>query len=298
MIQYIALLCLLIQPAILFGMELKSKGFIELENQQALKKDYDDLYNSFDKMIQDIKDNTELFEFLNNTEKEFLTDTVQKERYCSAPPSYRDPEIHTQKRHNKIYFQYVKEYFDLLKGKHTEMLNKYPNVNIFLSNMDKIDSMAKALFAPIIEELSASYPTIKDRLYGKHKELSIISKIVRYKKGKDTQWGTTAHFDKSALTLIWDSNDNNHESLVICPDNQHPSMNNLIRPERKYADSQTTSSTMLIVGSALKKDGIDLKPTLHGVHPLKQDYRHAVISFALIPDIDMSDLKTDYDEFN
>jgi len=183
--------------------------------------------------------------------------------------------------------QYIKEYYDLLKEKYAEMLNKYPNVNSFLSNMDKIDSMAKSMFVPAIKELSASYPIFKDRLYGKHKELSIISKIVRYQKGKETQWGTTAHFDKSALTLIWDSNDNNHESLVICPDNQHPSMNNLIRPDRRYANSDTASSTMLIVGAALQKNGISLKPTLHGVLPLKQEYRHAVISFALIPDIDI-----------
>ncbi len=37
-----------------------------------------------------------------------------------------------------------------------------------------------------------------------------------------------------------------------------------------------------------------MKPTLHGVAPIKNPHRFAVISFLLIPDIDMSDIKTDF----
>lgn len=214
-----------------------------------------------------------------------------KNRFCSAPPSYRNPKEDLTKRHNKIYFQFIHEYYQFLREQNIqEISNVYP----FLDKMDEIDCMAKRIFGETLEVLDNDYPNIKKLFYGNHQELTVITKIVRYDQAEPDRWATTAHFDKSGLSLIWGSSDDNNESLLICEDTQNPSLEKLKIPSRNFARQNDASSAILIAGAALQKVGIDMKPTLHGVAPIKNPHRFAVISFLLIPDIDMSDIKTDF----
>lgn len=63
-----------------------------------------------------------------------------------------------------------------------------------------------------------------------------------------------------------------------------------------FSQKDDATSTILIPGAACSKVGIELNPTIHGVAPIEKEYRHAVISFLLIPDIDMSDITSDFIE--
>lgn len=271
--------------------QLQERGLIEINNTDMIKNDYHKLYNDFDSFINLIDTNPTFAANLNKSEKEFLINQEQKKRYCGAPPSYRDPQIHKSKRFNKIYFQYIKEYHDQLKLNY--MLPD--SANIFLNNMHKLDSIAKIYFGKVLDQLEDNQLNIKKLLYGNNNELTVISKIVRYKKDPLFKWGTTPHFDKSALTLIWNSDDDDNESLIVCEEPNSPSIDKLHKPQRIYADQNNASSTILIVGSAAQNTGLNIKPTLHGVTDFKKDYRHAVISFLLVPDIDMSGFQTDYE---
>ena len=102
------------------------------------------------------------------------------------------------------------------------------------------------------------------------------------------------HFDKSVLTLIWDSDDDNNDCLLICENTKNPNLKALKKPERRYAQSVDQTSAILIGGLALPIMRIDVEPTLHGVALPKKEYRHAIISFMLLPGIDMSDWQTDF----
>ena len=273
------------------GKQLQEKGFVEVNNTDMTKNDYNKLYSNFDNFIDMIDSNPTFAAQLYLSEKEFLLNEIQKKRYCGAPPSYRDPKVHTTKRFNKIYFQYIKEYHDQLKAEPT-----LPQVaKNFLDDMNKLDFVSKIQFNKILNQLEHDHAGIKKLLYSNNNDLTVISKIVRYKKDDAFKWGTTPHFDKSALTLIWDSNDDNNDSLILCDDPNNPSIDKLHKPERIYAHQENASSALLITGSAAQKAGWNLKPTLHGVTAFKKDYRHAVISFLLIPDIDMSNFQTDYE---
>ncbi len=270
---------------------IKEKGFLEVGNPLYLQEDYHQLYRCFDDWIDLMTEDEALFLKMKSIEEEFLSFEELRLRYCSTPPSYRDPIRDMQKKHNKIYFQFIKEHYDLLQEKYPDLLQRCPK---FFEEMMRIDQLAKKIFLQVLEELAQDSPGIKETLFGKHKSLSVVSKIVRYKK--TDQWGTTPHFDKSGLSLIWDSSDINHDSLVLCSDSEHPSIAKLSLPFRKFTYEQGLNSVILIPGSCLSRVGYDIKPTLHGVLPIKQEYRYAVISFALIPDIDTKDIPTDYIE--
>jgi hypothetical protein len=256
-----------------------------------LKNDYERLYQNFDRFIDLMSNDKDFAVQIYELEKEFLSFDTCKKRYCSAPPSYRDPRVHASKRFNKIYFQFIKEHYDLLKQNHSDILRNQI-ANDFFQDMARLDAMAKELLVEIIELLEKSRPGIRDILYGKHKELTVISKIVRYEKIEG--WGTTPHCDKSGISLIWGSDDDNDDSLLVCEDMENPSIEKLQKPLRLFSNKDNVTSTILIPGSACAKVGIDLKPTVHGVAPIHKEYRHAVISFLLIPDIDMSDIMSDF----
>jgi hypothetical protein len=271
---------------------IRSEGFFEVANQQFLKTDYNDLYKKFDTFIDLMSQNPDFAGMMYFSEKSFLSSPKQKSRYCSAPPSFRNPREHPTKRFNKIYFQFILEHYALIKQEHAEYLTTNPDAQKFLGAMLSVDQIAKDIFSAAIEAIDKKCPGFKQTMYGKHGELTVITKVVRYEKIDG--WGTTPHFDKSALSLVWDSNDDNDDSLLICENRLHPSLEALVKPIRGYSHKKDTTSAILIAGSAFSKVGIDIKPTLHAVAPIQKQYRHAIISFLLIPDIDMSDLKTDF----
>jgi hypothetical protein len=267
------------------------QGFVEVENKSLLKDDYENLYKKFDIFIDKMSNHKDFSEKIYYAEKEYSKNITETKRYCNAPPSYRDPLVHPTKRFNKIYCQYTLGHHEFLK-KDKDLPGEASD---FYDCMREVDTAAKAYFVEILQHLENEKPGIRPLLYGNYKELTVISKIVRYKKNQAHKWGTTPHFDKSALSLILDSNDKNHESLLLCEDVENPSIEALHKPERQFAHKNDATSAILIPGLAFKKAKWDINPTLHGVTTFDKEYRHAIISFLLIPDIDMTNLQTDFE---
>lgn len=269
---------------------LKNKGFQELPNQLVLKQDYRELYKSFDDFIELMETNQEFAQKVHDLESRFLGEKAQKARYCSAPPSYRDPRHHSTKRFDKIYFQFIREHYDLVKDEFRGIAAAHK----FIESMRYLDESSKIMFKKMLPKIEERYPGFTEKVMGKHNDLTVISKIVRYHKGDTVQWGTTPHVDKSALSLILDSDDHDNDSLWLCENTTNPTIDGIKKPIRSYAHRDDCSSALVIPGAALVKAGIDLHPTVHGVAPITKPFRHAVISFLLVPDMDMSDIVTDF----
>lgn len=273
--------------------QLQTKGFIEIKNDTFLKDNYTKLYEQYDTFIELMTTDESLFSMLAQSEKEFVSMPQQKQRYCAAPPSYRDPLLHTKKINNRIYFQYIKEHFELIKDKYASTLQQSPSLTNFFEHLHAVDAMAKKYFAHALDSFEQSCPGIKQVFYSNNNELTVVTKVVRYKRTEN--WHEKPHFDKCGLTLIWD-NDDNHQSLMLCDNPLQPTKNNLKLPERKYAHLNDATSTLLISGLCLEMLDSKVRPTLHYVGPIQNEYRHSLISFLLIPGIDTSNMKTEFIE--
>lgn len=271
-----------------------TKAFAEIDNGYLLKNHYEEIYKNFGMFIETINDNEDLAKLIRETENKFLADAELKDRYCQAPPSYRDPRKNPSKRHDKVYFQFVKEHYQLIQEEYPELLIKYPIIKMFLDSMLKLDEISKTLFLQALDKLEKDLPGIKEKIFGDYEELTVISKIVRYEKSE--KWGTTPHFDKSALTLIWDSSDPDNDCLLVCEDSNNPTMAAFKKPTRLFTNQDGKTSTLLITGLALPEIDINVSPTAHGVAPIKTEIRYAVISFLLVPHLDMTKLQTDFIE--
>jgi hypothetical protein len=277
-----------------FGEQFARRGFIELGNIKTRQIDYDRLYENFDRFIEVMSSDPSFAQKMFDMESAFLGDEGRKSRYCSAPPSYRDPRIHATKRFSKIYFQFIKEFYDICSIYNA--LPEDPQAREFLKQMRTIDHISKQMFIQVLEQLEKDHPGITQKVYGKHSELTVITKIVRYEETETGLWGTTPHVDKSALSLILNSDDAHDESLWICEDVNNPMIYKLHKPIRYFTKSSDYTSIILIPGAACLKLDIPIKPTVHGVAPIAKPFRHALISFLLIPDIDMSDIVTDFSD--
>lgn len=282
-------------PDVIYN-SLQTKGFFEIGNRNFLTIDYEELYDSFDHFIELMRKNKEFSTQMYELEKEFLSIEEYKKQYCSAPPSYRDQQEHQHKRFKKAYFQFIQEHYDLIQKKYPALLALNPWAKVFLAKLHQLNEMSKEIFEKVIESLDKSMPGIQTTLYGQYKELTVISRIICYEKDNDT-WGTVPHRDKSALTLIWNSDDDNDDSLILCEDIQNPKIEHLKRLNRTYdCKSNQITSTILVAGAVLDKLGIDLKAAVHGVMPIKNNCRHAIVTFLLIPDIDMTNIIPDFIE--
>lgn len=273
---------------------LNNKGLLEIRNETFLKADYQEIYNNFGHFIKYMEEDPSFVQKVDTLEQEYLSNEVAKRRYCSAPPSFRDPKKNLQKRFDKVYFQFIREHYDIAMNNHQDVFEDKPEAVAFLNGMRKLDEHAKERFVTIVDKMDQERPGFKKLIYGDNSDLTVISKIVRY--NQTDSWGTTPHRDKSALTLIWDSTDKNDESLIVCSDIHNPATRDLVLPKREFSQRKDCTSTILIPGLSLQKMGFPLPATVHGVLPFTSAHRYAVISFLLVPDIDMSSVVADFND--
>ncbi len=275
--------------------QLRKHGYVEIENRDFVREDYAKLYKKFDAFIGIITNDCKLQTLMPNAEKKFKSIGYYNSKYCGTPPSFRDPSTR-KKKTNRIYLQFILENYRLMNEFYRETIQIYPELIMLHEDLEKVDAMAKKVFTKVLDDMEEKLPGIKKTMYGKHQELTVVTKIMRYKR--DDNWHTTPHFDKCGLTLIWDSDDG-YQSFKVCEDTIHPRIANLVLPTRQYAHLSNATSALLIIGTCMKPQGIDLYPTLHYVDnttKIRNEYRHSIVSFVLVPDIDTSDMEATFQE--
>lgn len=260
--------------------ELQSRGHVEIGNYQFLKPNYMRIYDAFDGFIKALEKDDFCSEIVRFDEK-FLSDKKNKKRYFNAPANTPNASVYFADESKKT-FQFIKEYYGLMCA-HGEAFLKQQAAAEFFAGMNSIDLMARDLFARVLDLLEKNRPGIKKIFYGNYNELTIVSRIVRYDQTEN--WGVIPHRDMCALSLLWDSDDKNDESLLLCEDTKKPCLKKLQKPLRIFSQKDSITSTILFPGLGCKKANIALDATLHAVAPIDRNYRHAVMSFLIVPDM-------------
>jgi len=261
--------------------ELQSRGYVEIGNYHFLKPDYMRLYNAFDNFLKALGDD-DFYSKIVHFDDKFLLNEKNKKRYFNAPVNTPNASVYFADESKKT-FQFIKEYYELMFARDELFLKQQAAAAEFFACMNSIDLMARDLFARLLDLLEKNRPGIKKIFYGNYGELTIVSRIVRYDKTEN--WGVVPHRDMCALSLIWDSDDTNDESLLLCEDTKKPSLKKLFQPLRVFSQKDFITSTILFPGLGCKKANIDLDSTLHAVAPISKDHRHAVMSFLIVPDM-------------
>ena len=155
----------------------------------------------------------------------------------------------------------------------------------FVSQLEKIHSCVSQIFKDILDCLAQEGCCLHDK-FPQDDGLSIILKIVRYEY-EDSELPADVHVDKSALTLILDNDDVENNKLVVSRYKDKLMFKDLRQPQREFDDNpELYTSSILLPGNILQHVGINLNPTPHAVLPFNGSFRHSLIAFLLIPNVD------------
>lgn len=270
--------------------EFKNNGFFEVKNDYVTKDFYQSIYADFDKIIAEAASNPAFKEDLLSIEKAFR-ETHYNKVFDGAPAGYRDCSSLDRKVDNKKYFQFNSEYYDFVKEKHSDILNKYSILKSFFDKLEYVSFVSKIMLADASESLRKTHPYITDAMYGDRKDLTVIIKVLSYDHNKK-DLSTSPHYDKSALSLILNNDDKINNKLIISKFQDNFDFAKLLAPNRKFDDSGIYTSAILIPGALLQHVGISIQPTPHAVLESDNGDRHSIIAFALIPNIDVSRVET------
>lgn len=270
-----------------FYNQMEAKGYIEFENQDFGKEFYEELYKSYEKFLDLVQGNSEVRAELEKAEKEFTNDNI--ERFEAT--GYKDNS--NLKSEYYPYFKFVKEYLAFLDTKYPHLM-EYSDLKIFLEKISIVNEKTQQISAQIINLLEEKYQGISKYFYDKQERLYTVTKIIKSKHRDTVDMSRKGHYDRSAFTVLWDSNEEKYDSLVVSEDINNPSVDKLTLPTRLYPRSNDHTSGLIISGAACNAIDLPIKPLLHNVLPFNQKCRYSLVSF-LVPNITytMPEIKKD-----
>jgi hypothetical protein len=190
------------------GNELQKEGYIEIKNPYVTKSFFRDIYSDFEGMIHQANQDPVFRKALVTLEESFRASSYQK-IFCGAPAGYRDRGKKAEKD-KKQYFQFSREYYALVKEKHSDILERYPLLKDFFDKLAFVDYASKMMFKRIMHRFSKRHQTLSSVMYGQRSDLTVLIKVLAY-DGASQESGTSPHYDKSGLSLILDNDDQGKE---------------------------------------------------------------------------------------
>ena len=204
--------------------------------------------------------------------------------YCGAPCGFRDRKSMQFKR-DKAYMQWCLEFARSTQFAETAA-GQLPAMQNLSHHMEHLESVCSELFMRVLTDIGEENPDYVAR-YDMDRPLPIIIKLIRYNKNP-TQFATDPHYDKSALSLILNADDDEVRWRLGRGDNCP--LSKMTAPF-SYPDSpDEPNSCVMFTGLCLERSGVRLAPTPHFVMPVEDNkFRHAVIAFLLTPHLENTD---------
>lgn len=266
------------------ALKLQNFGYIETPNILPTHEFFCQLYSAFDDFIALLLKNSELEILINNIAEDWRKLADHESFYAGAPPKFQDRTRRDDKA-EKIYLQFCLEYF-LFFSRYKSIYQQYPEVKKLYDLLLRAHYAALQVFRPFVELLSVTNPGLEKVLLPKTCVPPVMLKLVRYEPSGNL--GTAPHHDKSALTLLMNSDDQGNEKFAVgrCEDGWLK-LSDLKPPLRQKPNER---GAILFPGMCLREAGFErLQPSPHCVLPvLGRKRRHSLIAFLLVPH-----LKTD-----
>jgi SAM-dependent methyltransferase len=242
------------------------------------------LYAKFDEFVQLVRDRADEPRVFNDQAKLWQSQSGLRMHYGGYfSPYYRDTTGKAG-RDNKATIQLCEPYYRFLYEQRSQLLRNECFRRLAQSLLAAMYSTFTC-FRSVLVELRESYPRLYARLAPEDAPPPIAIRLLRYEH--DDRLATNPHVDKSALTVILDSDDPSSEGRLLVGD---PSVSTT--PQRLSAFKvceQEPGTCPVFFGAALKEAGYgNFRPMPHAVRPFDSAVRHSAVFFWLLPEHDMS----------
>jgi hypothetical protein len=274
------LLCLSLHANPLLD-NFEKQGYHEIQNETHGTLFLNRTYSKLEELATFIETHPRWQERQQKIDRAYLK-SAENKIYGEPPIGFVDQS--KSGKNKKVYFHYTRDYHHYLRTHYRKQLSKSKPLRNFFAMLCEIASNSEKQFKNSIDALSKDVDLSKV-MYKKDGSLALLVKVVRYEKSD--QLASSPHVDFSGLSLLYDNNEVEDESLLLTPYKEQISWADFSRAKRKYGRTEKTSSLLLIPGLALKQLSIPINPTPHAVLA-QTKVRWAIIVFAMVPDVKLS----------
>ena len=245
------------------------------------------LYMSLSRFGEWFSEHKEYGDVFDQTAKAWQIDSGLKLYFSGYfSPYYRD-RTNQVGRDNKRVIQFCEPYYRYLCDQAPTLL-KIPEFRSLVQGMMAALYSSYATFLPTLRELSAIDPQLCKALMPDGTLPPVVLRLIEYQS--DAYYFTNPHVDKSAVTIILDTDEPTDQScLVFAPrENALPRLSDFSPVQKQDRDA------LVFFGAApqVANHGWAI-PAPHAVRPLKAPFtRHVAIFFWLLPGVDLSRFDT------
>lgn len=279
-----------------FVREFAETGFVSAHDALIPAAEYMEVYQIYDAIFF-AEANRPARSLIHRASIAWLSDQSNTISYSHAPVGFEDRKGRPEKD-NKTYFQYNSSFGSLLAD--ANCLLKSGDLSELLSRLATIDELSRRIFFTHLKEIDCELNHKLSTTFGSlsKEDFPIVTKIIRYESNQ--RCATGVHFDKSVLTLLHHGSDMENDPFRICAPNKHASydFNNMSAPRRLANSPESSVIGIVFPGMLFSLAGIqEIQASPHGVNRSlnTKETRHSIISFLLMPGMDLSGLETKAD---
>jgi hypothetical protein len=245
------------------------------------------LYQSFASFVDCLSSHPELGNTFDQTAKSWQADSGFKLDFSGYFSPYYRNRTGQVGRDNKKVVQFCEPYYRYLCERAPELL-AIPQYRSLTEGMMSALYSAFATYLPLVDALAEVDSRLRQALIPRSAAPAVALRLIRYES--DAYYFTNPHVDKSALTVVIDSDEPSNEScLVFAPQQKTaPKLSEFKPAQREEGDA------LLFFGAAPREaNHAWAVPAAHAVRPLQKPMsRNVAIFFWLLPGIDMSGFST------
>ncbi len=271
--------------------DLVTHNYVVFEQALPSRLWFNSLYKFYDDVSRLLLEVPALLDDWHRCVESWQRTRDTRQFFCAAPTDFRDRSTRTDKR-DKEYLQYSLDFAVSDVFQDSSLSKQGAVVNLF-GMLEELHFVCAGLFFRAIDSITAAVPEIRPQLLYDSRLAPIIIKVLRYNKNPN-RFATDPHFDKSALSLLLNSDDRSVSYRLGKYVTSEIRYSSLFAPiEYPPADSQWNDA-VLISGLCLQKIGLGiLPPTPHSVLPVHdRDVRHSIVAFYLVPYLDTTNMET------
>jgi hypothetical protein len=240
------------------------------------------LYDAFDTFSDFVEEHHEYANVFDTTARAWQSESGLALHFSGYfSPYFRDRVGQTGKDQKKI-FQFCEPYFRYLADYHPELLSIASFARLAEGSLAALYAVYSAVF-PLICSLGHLNEKLLSALLPRNTMPPISIRLLRY--NGDSHFFTNPHVDKSAITIITDTDDPADDPcLVFAPPAVAQPLLSQFAPIQKGKNE-----SLLFLGAAAREAGFaDFRPAPHAVRPSReQRVRHSAIFFWLLPGTDL-----------
>jgi hypothetical protein len=271
--------------------DLASQSYVVFKGALPNRCWFNNLYNTYDDVSRLLLETPALLDEWHRCVESWQRIRDTRQFFCGTPTDFRDRSTRADKR-DKEYLQYSLDFATSSAFRDSVLSRNCAVVRLF-GMLEELHFACADLFFRVIDSITAEVPEAKSRLLYDGRLAPIIIKVLRYNR-RPERFATDPHFDKSALSLLLNSDD---KSVSYRLGRYVPSeirYSELFAPIEYPPNDDQWNDAVLISGLCLREVGLSaLPPTPHSVLPVQdRDVRHSVVAFYLVPYLDTTHMTT------